>query len=74
MYYRVLAAGKTRKLKQLRNKRNNVSIYQLYTDGYIIAIGNTKFKQTIGNSISSLRINHEAPRREEHVATAVGVD
>jgi putative transposase len=59
-------AGKTRKLKQLRNKRNNVSVYHdwllankvaEYTDGYDIAIGNTKFRQTQyrGNGMSSLR-------------------
>jgi len=59
-------AGKTRKLKQLRNKRNNVSVYHdwllankvaEYTDGYGIAIGNTKFRQTqySGNGMPLLR-------------------
>ncbi|WP_254591427.1 zinc ribbon domain-containing protein [Methanocella conradii] len=59
-------AGKTRKLKQLRNKRSNVSIYHdwclankvvEYTDGYDIAIGNTMFRQTQyrGNGMPMLR-------------------
>ncbi|WP_254591313.1 transposase [Methanocella conradii] len=59
-------AGKTRKLKQLRNKRSNVSVYHdwclankvaEYTDGYIIAIGNTGFRQAQyrGNGMSRLR-------------------
>ncbi|AFC99292.1 Transposase [Methanocella conradii HZ254] len=56
----------SRKLKQLRGKRNNVSVYHdwllankaaEYTDGYDIAIGNTKFRQTQyrGNGMPSLR-------------------
>ena len=59
-------AGKTRKLKHLRNKRNNVSMYHdwllankvaEYTNGYDIAIGNTRFKQTQfrGNGTPMLR-------------------
>ncbi len=59
-------AGKTRKLKQLRNKRYNVYVYHdwllanrvaEYTDGYDIAIGNTRFKQTQerDNGVPTLR-------------------
>ncbi|AFD00446.1 hypothetical protein Mtc_1700 [Methanocella conradii HZ254] len=59
-------AGKTKKLKQLRCKRYNVSVYHdwllanrvaEYTDGYDIAIGNTRFKQTQyrGNGMPTLR-------------------
>ncbi|MDI6897998.1 transposase [Methanocella conradii] len=59
-------AGKTRKLKQLRGKRNNVSVYHdwllankaaEYTDGYTIAIGNTRFRQAQyrGNGMPALR-------------------
>jgi hypothetical protein len=56
----------SRKLGQLRNKRSNVSVYHdwllankvaEYTDGYGIAIGNTKFRQTQyrGNGMPLLR-------------------
>ncbi|MDI6896141.1 transposase [Methanocella conradii] len=56
----------SRKLKQLRGKRNNVSVYHdwllankvaEYTDGYTIAIGNTKFRQAQyrGNGMPALR-------------------
>ncbi|WP_237705901.1 transposase [Methanocella conradii] len=56
----------SRKLKQLRGKRNNVSVYHdwllankaaEYTDGYTIAIGNTRFRQAQyrGNGMPALR-------------------
>ncbi len=59
-------AGKTRKLRSLRGKRGNVSVYHDwllarkvadYTDGYMIAIGNTRFRQTQfrGNGMPGLR-------------------
>lgn len=58
--------GATRKLKQLRNKRSNVAIYHdwclaklvaKYTEGYYIAIGNTRFRQGQyrGNGMPGLR-------------------
>ena len=61
-------AGKTRKLRQLRNKRDNVSMYRdwllankvaEYMDCYDIVIGNIRFKHTQfrGNGMS-------APERE----------
>lgn len=59
-------AHKARKLKKLRNKRNNVSVYHdwllankvaEHTDGYDVAIGNTRFRQTQfrGNGMPTLR-------------------
>ncbi len=56
----------SRKLKKLRNKRKNVSIYHdwilakqvaAYTEGYYIAIGNAKFSQlnVRGNGKPKLR-------------------
>lgn len=55
-----------RKLRNLRNKRGNVSVYHdwclankvaEYTDGYMIAIGNTRFRQTQvkGNHMPTMR-------------------
>ncbi len=59
-------AEKWNKLRELRNKRANVSIYHdwclanetaEFTDGSIIAIGNTQFRQTqfTGNGMPALR-------------------
>jgi putative transposase len=59
-------SGATKKLKQLRNKRTNVTLYHdwclakqvaEYTEGYHIAIGNARFHQTqySGNGMLKLR-------------------
>jgi putative transposase len=59
-------SGATKKLKQLRNKRSNVALYHdwclakrvaEYTEGYHIAIGNARFRQTqySGNDMPKLR-------------------
>ena len=59
-------SGATKKLKHLRNKRSNVALYHdwclakrvaEYTEGYHIAIGNARFRQTqySGNGMTNLR-------------------
>ncbi len=59
-------SGATKKLNQLRNKRRNMAIYHdwclakqvaEYTEGYHIAIGNARFRQTqySGNGMPKLR-------------------
>ena len=59
-------SGAPKKLKQLRNKRSNVTLYHdwclaeqvaTYTEGYVIAIGNARFSQTqySGNGMLKLR-------------------
>lgn len=59
-------AHNTRKLRALRDKRGNVSVYHdwclankvaEYTDGYIVAIGNTRFRQGQfrGNRMPTMR-------------------
>jgi len=63
---RLQQAKNYRKLRSLRNKRGNVSIYHdwclankvaEYTNGYIIAIGNTRFRQgqVKGNHMPTMR-------------------